>query len=507
MIVLTASSLAKRYGATRALTDLSLRLQSGSVIGIAGPNGAGKSTLMRILCGEERADSGEITFTQAGSVLSDFNVAVVHQEPQVWPNLTVRQNLAVGYETKSFGRAAAGADADAIMEMLDIARFADFELADLSLAVHQRVEIARAMMHRADAFLFDEPNSALTDEESRSLFALMQQLAQDGKIVLLVTHRLNDLVNACKRVLVLRDGRIVADLGENDPLTEAAIAAQLTSSPKQNLQLKQQGVDRSTTTKPMLRLVSCSDGAGAFRDISMSIAPGILVLAGVEGSGARELARAIGGFATTVGEIEGQRERSVVYVAASRRHTVFPNLSVGENIVIRLGASQLASPSPWLNHARIARRARACLAKYGIKAGDISDPVTSLSGGNQQKVVLGAALEKNADILVVEEPTRGVDVASKRDIYALMRTFCQGGKAVVLFCTEVPEMFDVADKIAVLSRGSLVDEIAVADVPTVTDLVDLLARYEADNPGIVHRGEHRASKFSHAGKSSHISSP
>jgi ABC-type sugar transport system ATPase subunit len=488
MIVLTASKIAKRYGATRALTGLSLCLQSGSVIGIAGPNGAGKSTLMRILCGEEQADSGEITFTRAGSVLPELNVAVVHQEPQVWPNLTVRQNLAVGHETKSFGRVAAGAEADAIMAMLDIARFADFELADLSLAVHQRVEIARAMMHRADAFLFDEPNSALTDEESKSLFALMERLAGDGKIVLLITHRLNDFVNACKRVLILRDGRIVADLGANDPLTEAAIAAQLTTNPEHDLPLSRQSVDHPNKTEPLLRLIECSDRSGAFRDISMSIAPGILVLAGVEGSGARELARTIGGFVTTVGEIEGQKERSVVYVAASRRHTVFPNLSVGENIVIRLGASQLASPSPWLNRARIAGKARACLAKYAVKAGDIFDPVTSLSGGNQQKVVLGAALEKNADILVVEEPTRGVDVASKRDIYALMRMFCQNGKAVVLFCTEVPEMFDVADKIAVMSRGSLVDEITVAEVPTVTDLVDLLARYESGSHSLLNRG-------------------
>src|SRR6185437_10811278 len=230
MIVLTASKLTKRYGATRALTGLSLCLQSGSVIGIAGPNGAGKSTLMRILCGEEQADSGEITFTRAGRILPELNVAVVHQEPQVWPNLTVRQNLAVGHETNSVGRVAAGAEAEAIMAMLDIERFADFELADLSLAVHQRVEIARAMMHRADAFLFDEPNSALTDEESKSLFALMKRLAGDGKIVLLITHRLNDFVNSCKRVLILRDGRIVADLGANEPLTEATIAAQLTTN-------------------------------------------------------------------------------------------------------------------------------------------------------------------------------------------------------------------------------------------------------------------------------------
>lgn len=485
MIVLTAANLTKRYGATQALTGLSLCLQSGSVVGIAGPNGAGKSTLMRILCGEEKADGGRITLIRDGVEVQDFTVAVVHQEPQLWPNLTVRQNLAVGRETKSSGKVAAGPDAFSVMAMLDIARFADFELADLSLAVHQRVEIARAIMHRADVFLLDEPNSALTDKESRALFGLMERLATDGKIVLLVSHRLNDFVNACRTVLILRDGRIVAELGGREALSEAAIAARLTANVEHAPTVERENPDHPLPAEPLLRLVGCSDGSRAFRDVSMEISPGrIFALAGVEGSGARELTRAIGGFVTAVTGIEGQARCAVAYVAASRRHTVFPNLSVGENMVMRLGARQLASPGPWLNGRRIAGMARACLDKYAVKAGDITEPVTSLSGGNQQKVVLGAALETGADVLVVEEPTRGVDVASKREIYAMMRRFCRAGKAVVLFCTEVPEMFDVADTISVMSRGQLVGAITVADVPTVTDLVDLLARYEADIPPI-----------------------
>jgi ABC-type sugar transport system ATPase subunit len=485
MIVLTASNLTKRYGATHALTGLSVRLQSGSVIGIAGPNGAGKSTLMRILSGEEKADSGAIALTRDGEALTSFKVAVVHQEPQVWPNLTVRQNLAVGQERRSYGRVDPGPEADTILALLDIKRFADFELADLSLAVHQRVEIARAMMHRADVFLFDEPNSALTDEESKSLFALMERLASDGKIVLLVTHRLNDFVNACTTVFILRDGRIVAEVGAQGLLTEAAIAAQLTVAETSNTELSLAAGYRSSDhlikSEPLLRLTHCSDPSGAFRDISMEVKPGsILALAGVEGSGARELARAIGGFRPASNGVEGRLGQTVAYVAANRRHTVFHNLSVGENIVVRLGAKQLASPGPWLRSAKIARIARASLNKYVIKAGDIFDPVTSLSGGNQQKVALGSAFEKNADILVVEEPTRGVDIASKQDIYALLRSFCRAGKAVVLFCTEIPEMFDIADEIAVMSRGALVGQITVATIPTVTNLVDLLARYEAE---------------------------
>ena len=421
--------------------------------------------------------SGEIKLTRDGEAVRNFNVAVVHQEPPVWPNLTVRQNLAVGRETKISGHIRSDPPADSVMATLDIARFADFELADLSLAVHQRVEIARAMMRRADVFLFDEPNSALTDEESRSLFALMRRLAEDGRIVLLVTHRLMDLVNACKVVLILRDGRIVAELGGSEPLTEAAIAGRLTSNPK-HPSSQRLSAAASEPAKPLMRLVWCSDPSGAFRDVSLDIFPGrILALAGVEGSGAREVTRTIGGFGATDGVVGDLRR--VEYVAASRRHTVFPNLSVGENILIRLGGAQLASPGPWLNRKQMSLRARACLGKYSIKAGDVSDPVISLSGGNQQKVVLAAALERSALVLAVEEPTRGVDIASKHDIYALMRGLCAQGAAVVLFCTEVPEMFDVADSVAVMSGGMLAGEITVADLRTVSDLVDLLAQYEA----------------------------
>lgn len=477
MIALSVANLTKRYGATRALAGLSLHVQSGSVVGVAGPNGAGKSTLMRILSGEEKPKSGEIKVTHDGEVIRDFNVAVVHQEPQVWPNLTVRQNLAVGRETKTSGQIRPDSLANSVMATLDIARFADFELADLSLAVHQRVEIARAIMHRADVFLFDEPNSALTDEESKSLFALMKRLAEDGKIVLLVTHRLIDLVNACKVVLILRDGRIVAELGDSEPLSEAAIAGSLTSNPKHSASPRL-STAASEPAKPLMRLVRCSHPSGAFRDVSLDIFPGrILALAGVEGSGAREVTRAIGGFGAADG-VEGDLRR-VEYVAASRRHTVFPNLSVGENILIRLDGGQLASPGPWLNRKQMNHRARACLGKYSIKAGDVSDPVISLSGGNQQKVVLAAALERSALVLAVEEPTRGVDIASKHDIYALMRGLCARGSAVVLFCTEVPEMFDIADNVVIMSRGMLVGEIAVSDIHTVSDLVDLLAQYEA----------------------------
>lgn len=484
MTTLSASNLVKRYGATRALTGLTMTIESGSVVGIAGPNGAGKSTLMRIISGEEKPDGGQVSLSRDGVALTEMNVAVVHQEPHVWPNLTVSQNLAVGNEVRSRGHVGPAPEALETLALLGIEAYADFELGDLSLAVQQRVEIARALIRRADVFLFDEPNSALTDEESRSLFELMAKLAESGKIVLLVTHRLNDFVNACTKVLVVRDGRVVAELGTKEPLTEGAIAAELTiglaSHVSAPVASASKGGAGGMPAHPLLSLKGYSDRKGAFRDVVLDVHPGrILVVVGVEGSGARELVQCIGGYRSTdTGPHDGRRP-SVAYVAASRRHTVFHNMSVGENLVIRLAEDQLTSPRPWLSAARIRTMGLACLKRYVVKAGSLADPIGSLSGGNQQKVVLGAALETEADILVIEEPTRGVDLASKQDIYGVLRAYCDAGRSIILFCTEVPEMYGMADEIVVLSRGELVGRIAIDAIPDMTALAHQLAEFEA----------------------------
>lgn len=488
MIRLTAKGLAKNYGATRALAGLDLDITSGEIIGIAGPNGAGKSTLMRMLAGEEKADSGSIRLEHSGNPVEVFwrRVAVVHQEPHVWPNMTVEQNLAVGREGRLFGRIGLDpALVRSVLTRLGIARFAHSELADLSLAVQQRVEIARAMLSDVDVYLFDEPNSALTEQESQALFTTMAELAHSGKIVLLITHRLNDFVRCCGRVLILRDGRISGDIRGSD-ISETSIAAELTmntTKPAAGAPARRRAAAKPEAL-PILRLDRYSDSLGAFRDISLDLLPGrVLALAGVEGSGARELAQAIGAFRT--GRSEGGRNPvqagkiSVSYLAASRRDSVFHNMSVGENFAIRLDVAALGQMKLLLAPAKIASLAKRCIAKYRVKTGGAEHPITSLSGGNQQKVVLGAVMEENRSIIVVEEPTRGVDISSKADIYELLRTYACSGRAVVVFCTEVQEIFDVADEVLVLARGRLAGRVDMATIHEIPALADILAGFES----------------------------
>jgi len=487
MIRLTGKAITKRYGATRALDGLDLDLTSGEIIGIAGPNGAGKSTLMRMLAGEEKADSGEIVLARPEGTVQDVwrRVAVVHQEPQIWPNMTVEQNLAVGREGRWFGRIAADpVSVRGVLERLGIMQFLHYELADLSLAVQQRVEIARAMLSDADVYLFDEPNSALTEQESEALFTTMGELAADDRIVLLITHRLNDFVRSCQRVLVLRDGRISGEI-KGAAITETAIAAQLTATHATHGPASATAGRTArpvSSANPVLRLDRCSDRLSAFRDVSLDLMPGrIVALSGVEGSGARELAQAIGAY-RSLHAADGSRLRrhaSVSYLAASRRDTVFHNMSVGDNLASRLGGSALRGRGGLLDPAKIDALARRSIGRYRIKTGGAELSITALSGGNQQKVVLGAVMEQNTDIIVIEEPTRGVDISSKADIYELLRDFAAQGRAVVVFCTEVQEIFDAADEVVVLSKGAVVGRIDVDGIADIPTLADLLARHES----------------------------
>lgn len=496
MIQLIAAGLVKNYGATRALAGLSMQLSSGEITGIAGPNGAGKSTLTRMLAGEEKADSGHITLhRQDGSVEQEVwhRVAVVHQEPQVWPNMSVRENLIVGRENGHVKRQSQSQAIVLAMKKLDIFAFADYQLADLSLAVRQRVEIARAILCDADIFLFDEPNSALTEEESSALFETMKKLVAENKIVLLITHRLNDFVRYCRRVFVLRDGTIHSVL-EGEQLCEATIANRLTNSAIPHSHAHSHVTDahlhRHAQTdhpgKVGLTIDGWTDADALFHDVTLSLDGGkVIAFVGVEGSGARELAQAIGGQRKVF--MQGRRRAvcltdsrvSVSYLAASRRDTVFANMSVGENLLVRMGWRQLSRPLPLWSARKACAASSSAIQRYRVKTDSAANPITSLSGGNQQKAVLGAAMEPDVDILVVEEPTRGVDIASSVDVYRLIRAWAHTGKLVILYCTEAREIHDVADDVVVFAQGRVTAHLQLREVANVVELAERIAELQS----------------------------
>ncbi len=476
--------LRKRYGATVALAGLDLDIRPGEVLGIAGPNGAGKSTLVRVIAGEERPDDGELMFNgHPWTPAVDWRrVAVVHQEPQLFPNLTVAENVLVGREdTGNRWPKLSSADAK-VMKAFGIDRFADTPLADCTLATQQRAEIARAVARDAQVFLFDEPNSALTDEESNELFREMHKLAAGGRIVLLVTHRLGDLFEHAKRVAVIRDGRVRAIL-EGDSLTEDGIAEQLVVGRDGETNVKSSaGIGRGGGA-----LVCIDDWShkAAFHHIAMEAEAGeIVALAGVEGSGARELLRSFAGLESCSGAIEiagetgDAAQRLTAYVPATRMLSLYGNFSVAENLLVRLGSSEIAGVGMALKKKRMRQLANEAIRRFLIRAHSISQGVRSLSGGNQQKVAIAQALNCAPRLLLLEEPTRGVDIHSKREIYRLLRDYVSADNTVIMFCTEVLEVYEAADRAHVVVDGSLSRAIAVRDYPHVEALATDIARME-----------------------------
>jgi ABC-type sugar transport system ATPase subunit len=476
--------LHKRYGATVALAGLDLDIQSGEVLGIAGPNGAGKSTLVRILAGEERPDDGELMFDGHPWTPSDDwrRVAVVHQEPQLFPNLTVAENVLVGREGTGNRWPELGSADAKVMKAFGIDRFADTPLADCTLATQQRAEIARAVARDAQVFLFDEPNSALTDEESDELFREMHKLAAGGRIVLLVTHRLGDLFEHASRVAVIRDGSVRAIL-EADALTEDGIAQQLVVGRAIETRAKTGGaIDRGETS-----LVSVNGWShpAAFHNISLDTKPGeIVALVGVEGSGARELLRSFAGLESCSGVIEiagekgGSARRLSAYVPATRTLSLYSNFTVAENLLVRLGSPEIAGIGMALKKKRMRQLASEATRRFLIRAHSVSQGIRSLSGGNQQKVAIAQALNCAPRLLLLEEPTRGVDIHSKREIYRLLREYAGADNTVIMYCTEVLEVYEAADRAHVVVDGGLSGAIVVGDYTQVEALATDIARME-----------------------------
>lgn len=478
--------LRKWYGDTRALDGLTLEARPGEILGVAGPNGAGKSTLIKILAGETRADDGDIELDgRPWDTAADRDrVAVVHQEPQLFPNLSVAENVMVGREgTRAMVRRL-DAQERSLMADLAILEYADRPVETVPLAIQQRVEIGRALARDAPVFLFDEPNSALTQEESTDLFRRMHLLADAGKVVVLVSHRIAELARHADRVALILDG-VSTTVLEGEALNQEGIAAGLVTGQAAREPEEQIGVRVGEDAGTVLRLSAWTHAAGEFDAIELSVRAGeIVAIVGVEGSGARELVRSIAGFERGTGEIEisGRRGGPAVasgtsLVSADRQMSLFSNLSIGDNMVSRL-SGEITRRGIALRRGRMHTIARALQERFRVKAASIHLPIRSLSGGNQQKVAIAAAIVKRPEVLVLEEPTRGVDVGSKREIYRLMREYASDRHAVIIYCTEVPEVFEAADIAYVVSDGRLSDPLVVMNYPDVETLARAVTRLE-----------------------------
>jgi ABC-type sugar transport system ATPase subunit len=481
---LSATGLTKRFGATRALTDVTFSIQPGERVAIMGENGAGKSTLMKLIAGVYLPDGGVMTLggePYAPASPTDAiraGVSTVYQEPSGFPHLTVMENLFMGRQaTRALGwldKKTMAKEAADLLDRLQLpARLLKRRMGDLSLADQQQILIARAVANDARVLILDEPTSILTNTESERLFTLVDQLSAAGTSICYITHRFDELERVADRFVVLRDGQnsgetVDADregllrmMGSVSAVTVTDDGA-LVATPSAT---SAAAVDAAAA--PILTVDRLSS-AGTFSDISFTVRPGqITGLYGLVGAGRSELALAIcGELPIDSGTIQFHGEpyqphssrtaleKGIAYLPEDRKtQGIFPHLSVGDN----LSAAALRSVSRGGIVTTAGERdlVATWMDRLSIKAEAPSSPITSLSGGNQQKVLLARLMATNPQLLILDEPTRGIDVGTKREIHRRIRELAGTGIAVLLISSEMSELLELAETVHVLHEGRL----------------------------------------------------
>ena len=471
--LLDVDHVSKSFAGVPALRDVSLTLRAGEVHALVGENGAGKSTLVKIITGAHAPDSGRLVLDgqvvdRADPLLSrSLGIAPIYQQPALFPDLTVAENMAMGLEPPGAWRRIDWRErrrrAKELLARVGAALDLDARAGSLRMAEQQLVEIARAIGTGARVLLMDEPTAALSDREAERLFGLIGELKSARVGVLYISHRLSELLRIADRVTVLRDGcvvetRAMAETREAD-LIRLMVGREIAAVfPKRPVRIGPVALS--------VHGLGCR--ASGVRDVSFELRAGeILGLAGLVGSGRTELCRVLFGLTPAdEGEIllRGEkvhvasprqaRARGIAYVPEDRRrHGVIPEMSVAANTTLAV-LSDLAAHG-FLDFAREREIATAFVGRFGVKTPSLETPVGNLSGGNQQKVALARWLAARPSVLILDEPTQGVDVGAKAEIHRLMVDLADEGMAILMVSSELPEVLGMSDRMGVMHEGTL----------------------------------------------------
>jgi ribose transport system ATP-binding protein len=469
---LTMSGIAKSYGPTAALRGVDLELRPGEVHALVGENGAGKSTLMKVLSGAERPDAGTMTldgtaYAPTGPQAARARgVAMIYQELAVCADLSVEANVLLGLESASFGFLNKSADRERVRSALAELGHPEIRpeasMSTLTPAARQVVEIARALLTDVKVLVLDEPTSALTREDAARLFELVKRLKARGVAVVYISHFLEEIETVADRFTVLRDGQAVGGGTVGEVPREKIIELMVGRS------VEEQYPRTPRTFGDYVLELSALCGLALPRGACLSLRRGeIFGVAGIVGSGRTEMLRAVYGLdavrgggvivATVLSYATTPAERIAQGVGMLSEDRKEEGLSLDQSIADNVTLSRLDSVSQgaFLSPSRTAAAVRAALDPLRVKFRDASQAVGELSGGNQQKVALARLLHQKADVLLLDEPTKGVDVGSKAEIYRLIGQLAASGKAVLVISSYLPELLGVCDTIAVMCRGQL----------------------------------------------------
>jgi rhamnose transport system ATP-binding protein len=475
--LLTLAGATKSFGAVKALVDGSIVLYPGEAHALLGENGAGKSTLVKILAGVHQPDGGELRVNDEPVTLSgpaasrSAGISIIYQEPTLFPDLTVAENIFMGRQPlgrgRSIDRSAMNAAAAKVFAQLGVELDPDRQARGLSVADQQIVEIAKALSLDARVLVMDEPTAALTNVEVQRLFEVMRTLRDQGAAVLFISHRLEEVFASCQRVTIMRDGRFV----RTAPIEELTIDDIIRSMVGRDLESLFPKTD--TTPGEIVLEVEHLSRDGVFKDISFTVRRGeIVALAGLVGAGRSEVARAIFGVdRRTSGSVRiDGRELSggSPQAAMAAGLALVPEDRRQQGLVMDLGIDQnvaLASIRRLSRFGLIRRSSERALARtwaerLQLKFGRMKNAVATLSGGNQQKVVLGKWLARGPSLLIIDEPTRGIDVGTKAEVHRILDGLVAEGMAVLMISSELPEVLGMADRVLVLHEGKMTAQLS-----------------------------------------------
>lgn len=479
--LLKLTGIVKCFGGVQALKGVSFELKAGEVHAIIGENGAGKSTLVKTITGAHRPDSGAIeiqghpVFHQTPSLARSLGVAVIYQQPALFPDLTVAENISIGLEqTGPWRRINWSARHRRAWELLGRVGAnipPETYVRQLTMPQQQLVEIARSLGTNARILILDEPTASLSDREVDHLFTVIRDLKKQGVGMIYISHRLEELPLIADRVTVLRDGMYVATRPmsevERSELIRLMVGRELSAVfPKINVPIGEVLLET--------RNLSCADSGVS--NVSLTVRAGeIMGLAGLVGAGRTEFARVLFGITPAEGgqiflrgkPVKINKPADAVRLGIAhvpedrRRHGVILDLPVSANTTLAI-LRKIASAG-WLHFKKERRIARSFVDRFGIKAPSIASPVGNLSGGNQQKVALARWLATEPRVIILDEPTQGVDVGAKAEIHKLMGELAAKGMAILMISSELPEVLGMSDRIAVMHGGRIVRVLDRAD--------------------------------------------
>jgi ABC-type sugar transport system ATPase subunit len=485
---LALRGISKSFGAVRAIRSAEINIRAGRVHALVGENGAGKSTMIKIIAGVEQADTGTIEFEGAPVTISStgdaiaLGVATVYQEPQLFPELTVSENIFTGREIRRRGRVAWAEQNAKVVELLELlglpGRYATVPVGALSIAEQQQVSIAKALVGDAKVLILDEPSAILTDTEIDVLFTVVRRLTESGVAVVYISHRLDELFRIADEVTVMRDGQTIGTypIGELDVRKIAELMVGGILSDERPQRVIPEG-------EPVLVLDHLGLG-GKFHDVDVEVRKGeIVCLYGLVGSGVSEIAACIYGIdrptsgamrlrgkAISPRSPQDAQKQGIALLPANRKvegmfsfQSIAFNISAGHlKLLSRLGL--------FVDRARERTVATDMIKRLAVRTPHERQPISAMSGGNAQKVVLARQLVERPEVLVLAEPTQGVDVGAKEEIHRIITELAEGGTAVLVVTSDLPEALRIADRLRVVRGGTTTVEFG----PDATQ-VDVLA--------------------------------